>query len=59
VQEGMKWIHDQLFNVQGIASRLTREQMKLCFRTIGCWPSVLIWEPILRKIRGGIRPYGG
>lgn len=31
VQEGMKWIHDQLFNVQGIASRLTREQMKDMF----------------------------
>jgi superfamily II DNA or RNA helicase len=31
VQEGMKWIHDQLFNVQGIASRLTREQMKAMF----------------------------
>ena len=30
-REGMRWIHDQMFNVQAIASRLTRECMKAMF----------------------------
>jgi superfamily II DNA or RNA helicase len=30
-QEGMRWVHDQLFNVQCVASRLTRNLMKSMF----------------------------
>jgi hypothetical protein len=30
-QMGMRWIHDNLFNVQSIASRLTRMEMKAMF----------------------------